>query len=259
VAAWYQLAIAFGAFGLVASSAYVMNDLLDLEADRQHATKRHRMFAAGELSLMHGIIAAPLLLATGAALALVWLPRGFAVVLGLYFVATCVYSLSLKSIAVLDVTLLAALYVARVIAGGAAVAVPISFWFLAFSLFLFFSLALAKRSTELADLPEQGPQAVPRRGYRRDDLPLLRALGVASGFMAALVLALYINSPESQVLYTQPKMLWLLVPFFMMWIALLWLRAQRRELHEDPVVYALTDPASLALGGLTALALVLAT
>jgi 4-hydroxybenzoate polyprenyltransferase len=190
------------------------------------------------------------------ALAATILPTAFLLVVAFYLVMTCAYSLWLKRWAIVDVTVLAALYVIRVIAGGAVVGVPLSSWLLAFSLFLFFSLALTKRVTELGDLASDGVDMLPRRGYRRTDLPLLQMLGVASGLVAVLVLALYINSNESRTLYSHPQVLWMLIPIILLWVSRLWLLAHRQQLHEDPVVYALSDPGSLALGAASVVTLV---
>lgn len=235
-------------FSVVASSAYLMNDLLDLEADRQHPTKRSRPFAAGQLPLLHGIAAGLLLLLAGFALAAFLLPSPFLIVLGIYYGGTCTYSLLVKRWAIVDVVVLGSLYVLRIIAGGVAAAVPVSFWLLAFSLFLFFSLALGKRYTELLDTTNLSLIKLPRRGYRPTDLPLLLTLGIASGFISVLVMALYINSGDSQMLYHHPQALWFLIPVLLLWVSRLWLHAHRAELHEDPVVYALTDRGSLSLG-----------
>lgn len=252
------MALAFVSFGLVASSAYVFNDLLDLEADRHHPAKRQRPFAAGQLPLAQGAIAGVVLLLAGLALATWRLPSSFTLVLGIYFLCTCAYSSLLKQWAIVDVAALAGLYVVRIIAGAVATDVPISFWLLAFSLFFFFSLALAKRYAELADAKSEETTARRRRGYRAADLPLLQALGIASGFVAILVMAFYINSPESQALYRRAQVLWILIPILLLWISRLWLLAHRRELHEDPVVYALMDRGSLALGAATVATLIVA-
>ena len=246
-AAIRAVALAFVAFGLVASGVYVLNDCVDVEADRQHPRKRSRPFAARELSVSSGVIGSAVLLLAGFGLAVWLLSRDFTIVLACYFAGTCAYSLWLKRYPVIDVALLAGLYVARIMAGAAAIPVALSFWLLAFSLHLFFSLALAKRYTELAELPDSAATA-PGRGYRRSDLPVLQAIGVASGFVAVLVLALYIHSPDSLLLYAAPRTLWLLIPILIVWMSRLWLLAHRQELHDDPVVYAVTDPGSVALG-----------
>ncbi|MBS0590908.1 MAG: UbiA family prenyltransferase, partial [Proteobacteria bacterium] len=191
---------AFIAFGLCASGVYVLNDLLDLESDRNHPRKRLRPFAAGALPLASGLVAAPSLTVAAFALALA-VGAKFALVLFGYWLLTLAYSFRLKRIAMLDTVVLAALYTVRIVAGTAAIHSALSFWLLAFSMFLFLSLALVKRYTELHGLAQQGRNRTDGRGYEVDDLSLIQSLGGASGYLAVLVLALYINSAASEVLY----------------------------------------------------------
>jgi 4-hydroxybenzoate polyprenyltransferase len=232
--------LAFVAFGLCASGVYVLNDLLDLPADRQHPRKRLRAFAAGELPLLHGLIAVPLLTLAGFALALMCNAQ-FALVLGVYCLTTLAYSLQLKRVVMLDVVLLAGLYTLRIIGGAVAIAAGLSFWLLAFSMFIFLSLAMLKRYVELGTTLANGKAHASGRGYAVDDLPLLQSLGASSGYIAVLVLALYINSPESLELYSRPQMLWLLCPLLLYWISRVWVVAHRGGMHDDPVVFAATD------------------
>ena len=234
-----RAALSFVAFGLVASSVYVLNDLCDLAADRRHPTKRQRPFASGALPLRFGWALAPLLLGAGAAVAAA-LPRGFALLLAGYYLATVAYSLALKRRLVLDVVVLAALYTARLFGGGLATDVPISEWLAAFSLFLFFSLALAKRASELGET--EG--AVVGRGYVAGDRGAVMAMGIASGYLAVLVLALYVSSHDVTRLYARPLRLWLLCPILLYWTSRVWILVGRRAMHEDPVLFALRDPAS---------------
>jgi 4-hydroxybenzoate polyprenyltransferase len=248
--------LAFAAFSLCASGVYLLNDLLDLKSDRRHHSKRNRPLAAGKLPLLGGLLAAPVLTLAAFAVALAVSPL-FALVLGGYWLTTLAYSLQLKRKVMLDVLLLAALYTARIIGGAVAIMVEPSFWLLAFSMFMFLSLALLKRYTELAALLADGRDKASGRGYRVDDLPLLQSFGAASGYGAVLVLALYINSPESLELYTRPYALWLLCPMLLYWISRAWFVAHRGEMHDDPVVYAATDRFSLGVatvGGLVLLA-----
>ena len=235
--------LAFLAFGLCASGVYVLNDLLDLGSDRAHPRKRFRPFAAGLLPLSHGLVAAPLLTLAGFAIAYACNPW-FAAVLAVYFVATFAYSLRLKRVAMLDVVVLAGLYTIRIIGGAVAIASGLSFWLLAFSMFLFFSLALLKRYVELADLLANGGGRASGRGYGVDDLPLLQSLGAASGYIAVMVLALYINSPESLALYHHPQVLWLLCPVLLYWVSRVWVVAHRGGMNDDPVIFAVTDRVS---------------
>ena len=239
-------AIAFVAFSLCASAAYVLNDLFDLDADRPHPRKRARPFAAGRLPLQHGLVAAPLLTLAAFAIAAL-LSAQFMLVLLAYAVITVAYSLLLKRVAMLDVVTLAALYTVRIIAGAVAIPVEASFWLLAFSMFLFLSLAMVKRYTEIRRVAASGESRVSGRGYAVDDMALILALGTSAGYLSVLVLAFYINSTKSAALYTQHKVLWLLAPILLYWISRVWLLARRGDMHDDPVVFALTDRVSLAV------------
>jgi 4-hydroxybenzoate polyprenyltransferase len=249
--------IAFAAFCCAASGAYITNDLLDHEADRRHPTKRYRPFAAETLSRPFGILMAPLLFA-GALLCSLWLSPRFLLLLTMYVGLTTAYSVYFKRIAVLDVLLLAGLYTLRVMAGVAATHVRFSTWLLAFSMFLFLSLAFLKRYAELSQL-EGGPeQAVARRGYLRGDREWLGSMGGSSGYISVLVLALYINSDQVVALYHHPLLLWLVCPLLLFWISRMWLIAHRGRIHEDPIVAAVRDPASYGIGALIALILYVA-
>lgn len=244
--------VAFFAFGLCASGVYVLNDLFDLDADRRHPRKRLRPFAAGTLPLASGLAAAPLLTLAGLALALaVSLP--FAGVLLSYYVLTLAYSLRLKRIVMLDVVVLAALYTVRIIGGAVAIGGGLSFWLLAFSMFLFLSLAMLKRYTELQSMQAAGKAQASGRGYAVDDIALIQSLGGASGYMSVLVLALYINSTASEALYRHQEVLWLLCPLLLYWISRVWLIAHRGGMHDDPVVFALVDRVSRVVLALCAI------
>ncbi|MCB1779316.1 MAG: UbiA family prenyltransferase [Candidatus Competibacteraceae bacterium] len=232
--------LAFLSFGLCASSVYLLNDLLDLSADRCHPRKCHRPFAAGKLPIAQGIAAIPLLLITAFGLSLLINP-GFTATLTAYYVFTLAYSLRLKQVLMLDAIVLAGLYTLRIIAGAVAVHIVPSFWLLAFSMFLFLSLALIKRYAELLTLQERGELSARGRGYHVDDLGVLQSLGGAAGYLAVLVLALYINSETSRMLYGQPMVIWLLCPALLYWISRAWLVTHRGEMHDDPILFALTD------------------
>lgn len=244
--------LAFVAFSLCASAAYVFNDLLDLDADRRHPRKRRRPFASGALPLRGGLLASVLCGLAAFALASA-LSAGFVGMLLVYAVLTLAYSLVLKRIAMLDVVTLAGLYTLRMLGGAVAVPVPASSWLLAFSMFLFLSLAMVKRHAELRTLAASGASALAGRGYVADDLPLVRSLGTASGYLSVLVFALYINSAASLALYARPAVLWLLAPLLLYWISRVWLLAGRGAMHDDPVVFALTDRVSLVVLALFAL------
>jgi 4-hydroxybenzoate polyprenyltransferase/phosphoserine phosphatase len=235
-----QALLGFLAFGLCASSVYLLNDLLDLPADRGHPSKRKRPFAAGRIPLHHGVVLIPLLL-FAALLGALWLPWPFLGALGLYYAVTLAYSLRLKQAALVDVLTLAGLYTMRLVAGGAAAGVALSFWLLAFSMFLFLSLALVKRYSELLVMQQDNRDNAQGRGYQVGDLEGLAQFGAASGYLAVLVLALYINSEQVKALYARPEAIWLLCPLLLYWISRVWLLARRDQMHEDPVVFAIED------------------
>lgn len=253
-----KAATAFLAFCCAASSAYILNDILDLEADRRHPSKRHRPFASGALSPALGLALVPALL--GLAYALSWdaLPLRFIELLTLYVGLTTAYSLYLKRIAVLDVLLLAGLYTLRVLAGIAAAHVRFSAWLLAFSMFLFLSLAFLKRYTEVSAMEGSAGEQVGRRGYLRGDREWLGSMGGASGYLSVLVLALYINSEQVVALYRSPLILWLACPLLLFWTSRMWLLAHRGRIHDDPIVATVRDPMSYITGALLGLVLYLA-
>jgi 4-hydroxybenzoate polyprenyltransferase len=241
---------AFVAFGLCASAIYVINDLCDIEADRAHPRKRFRPFAAGDLTISTGVVLAAVLLTSAAALSLLSTPRQFALILLGYVAITSAYSWRLKREPVLDVFVLATLYVVRVLGGGAAAGITISNWLLGFALFLFLSLAFVKRYVEL--LGQNGH--MPGRGYNAADHGWMLSIGTAAGYMSVVILALYVNSEEVARLYSSPRVLWLICPVLLYWVSRVWLRAGRQEVHDDPVLDALKDPASY-LCALVALAI----
>jgi 4-hydroxybenzoate polyprenyltransferase len=252
-----QSLLAFATFGLCASGTYLLNDLMDLDSDRRHPSKRRRPFAAGDLSLGSGILAACVLIGGSFALAM-FLGWRYMAVLATYLVATLWYSRSLKRVAMVDVLTLAALYALRVIAGSAATAIVPSFWLLAFTMFLFLSLAVAKRFSELKLMMQAGRTDAAGRGYTTDDVPLLQACGVSSGYIAVLVMALYVNSEVAQSMYTHAQALWLLCPLLLYWITRVWIKTSRGLMHDDPVIFALRDRRSLTVGLLAAVLVVAA-
>ena len=246
---------AFVTFCLAASGAYIVNDLLDARADRDHPTKRHRPFASGALRPSFGWLLAPLLLADALLLGALLGSRQYLGLLLLYVVTTTAYSVYLKQIAVLDVLLLAGLYTLRVLAGIAATGVTFSSWLLAFSTFLFLSLAFLKRYAELTGHAAGEQEPLKRRGYQRRDREWLGAMGGASGYLSVLVLALYVNSDEVVRLYRAPLLLWLICPLLLYWTGRMWLLAYRGQIHEDPIVAAAHDPSSYVVGLLVLLVL----
>ena len=251
-------ALAFVAFSLAASAVYLANDLSDLQDDRRHPTKRSRALASGELSIAAALALAPILLAAAAAIATL-LPWEFGALLAVYLVSNLAYSLALKRAALVDVFVLAGLYTLRILAGAAAIEVPVSQWLLAFSLFAFLSLALAKRYVEVANVASREEARVGGRGYLAGDGALLGMLGTASGYLSVLVFALYITSPQVVMLYRAPAILWFAVPLLLYWISRVWFLTQRGEVHEDPLLFALHDPPSYVTGALIVALMVAAT
>ena len=237
----------FAALSACASGAYLFNDLLDLPHDRKHASKRHRPMAAGQVVPLPAMGLGAALSAGGLALAfeLSW-PGGLCVLL--YLILTLAYSLSLKRRLFVDVVTLGLLYMVRVLAGGVAVSVTLSPWFLAFFMFAFFSLAIVKRQAELKRLGESGATAVEGRGWRIEDLPVLAAFSVAAGLASVIVFALYIRSPEVSALYTRPEFLWLICPLLVYWLGRMALLANRGAVDDDPVVFTLRDRTSWLAG-----------
>lgn len=242
-------AAAFLAFCACASSAYIVNDLLDLAADRLHRTKKFRPFASGELPIAHGATASALLLVAGVAIAL-QLPPAFGALLGLYYAITTLYSVWLKRHVVIDVTILAGLYTLRILAGCAAASIRPSFWLLALSMFVFLSLAMLKRYSELVSTRHTGLRG---RGYLHADAAVVLALGCCSGLIGVLVLALYVNADSTASSYATPEYLWMLPVLALYWMCRAWFKAHRGEIDDDPVVFAARDPQSIcfaAVGGL---------
>jgi 4-hydroxybenzoate polyprenyltransferase len=252
-----DLVVAFFAFSLCASSVYVLNDLLDLQDDRSHPRKCRRPFAAGALSIATGCVLIVLLLAGAAGLALL-LPTPFALTLGAYYATTLAYSLWFKRAEVLDVLVLAVLYTIRIVGGGVAAGIPLTVWLLGFSLFVFLSLAVAKRCAELVAMRDIGRDGASGRCYRVSDLPLLFVLGVGAGYVASFILVVYLTSRSVQEAYATPALLWVFCPMLLYWITRLWLKTFRGEMHDDPVVFAARDTSSRVLAVLGSVAILLA-
>lgn len=232
--------LAFIAFSAAASAIYILNDIIDLPLDRQHTRKRSRPFASGALSIPFGLKVSALLLLIAATICF-FLPPVFALVIGLYLVATTAYSLVLKRALLVDVICLAALYTLRLLGGTAATEIPQSFWLMAFAMFFFLSLALVKRYVELQHSTVTEKDRIAGRGYRPEDKDVIGQSGVASGFTAVVVLALYINSAAVQELYIYPWLIWPLVPIVLYIIIRVWILAHRREMDDDPVVFLAND------------------
>lgn len=250
--------LVFVAFCLCASSVYLLNDLIDLENDRAHVRKKSRPLAAATLPVTWALAMIPLLLAAAIATAM-FTTVGALAWLGVYYVLTLAYSTWLKRKLLVDVFTLAALYAIRCTAGHAATGVPYSPWLLGFMIFLFLSLAFAKRHSELFHVRAIGKRWTKGRGYCAGDLEVITMYGVAAGFMAALVMGLYVTSDAVTKLYRSPMLLWLVCPIVLYWIMRVWLVAHRGDLHDDPIVFALKDSRSQAIAIVAAVVLAAAT
>ena len=250
--------MAFLSFSFCASSIYVLNDLIDLPADRQHRSKSKRPIAAGTLSIPEGIALSAASLALALTLAVAFVHPKFVLVLLGYVVLTTAYTFVLKQQMILDVLTLASLFTYRVIAGGVAVGVSLSPWLLAFSIFFFTSLAFVKRYSELIQIKGDLTQSLKGRNYVPADIPIIVSAGPASGLLAVLVFALYINSPAMVVYYSQPKALWGICLILVYWIIRIWFLAARDQMHDDPVLFAVKDKISIAAGALVVACLLFA-
>ncbi len=248
---------AFVAFSLFASSIYILNDLIDLEPDRLHRTKCKRPFASGRLSVATGIALIPLMLLASVTLSVLFLPPIFLLCLCIYGVMTAAYTFRLKRQIVMDVIILAGLYTSRILAGAAATSIKPSFWLLAFSMFIFLCLAMVKRFSELR-LAVERETTLSGRGYMASDLPVVLSLGSASGMVSVLILALYTQSEIVPKNYPAAEWLWLVPPLMLYWVSRLWMKANRGEVDDDPVVFAVRDWQSLVIVAIMGLLFVLA-
>jgi len=257
--AWMQILAGFVLMGIAASGTYLANDLLDLEADRAHATKKERPFAAGRLKVEQGVIASVLMIGLGTlGMMLITLPA--ALMLACYLALTLTYSFGLKRVALLDVVALACLFSLRIGLGAALISVAVSEWLLVFSMMFFFSLSLAKRQTELERQHARGEEEIKGRGYRASDRFLSLALGTAAAAVSILILCLYVmDAAYPSGLYPAPQFLWCLPAFVGVWVLRIWLLASRGDLHDDPVAFALKDRTSIGLFGSIGIGFFLAT
>ena len=262
--------LAFLSISFCASATYIINDLLDIEADRRHPRKRKRPFAAGDLSPVTGlaIVAGFFAVAVALAVALPYVfsalpgfqgvhevlpkPHRFLVWLGIYTVTTLAYSFRLKRVVLVDVIVLSGLYTIRIMAGSSATGVEVSPWLAAFAIFFFLSLAFVKRFAELELMALHNRSKASGRGYHTSDIEQLRSFGTSSGYASVVVFTMYVSSLNAGSLYEHSARLWLLVPVLILWISRTWMLASRGELHEDPVVYAITDKRSWLLGAISA-------
>ena len=239
---WAYCLLAFLSFGFIASAVYLLNDMVDLESDRIHATKKNRPLASGEISLVVGLVAATVSLCVSFLIA-TFLPLNFRLMLLVYLGLNLAYSMRLKKLLILDVVLLASLYTLRIISGGLAVGVPVSEWLLAFSSFFFFGLAMVKRCTEIKKIKAH----VPGRGYLASDFNAVFTLGAGTSLISVLIIVLYLNSQTAEHLYHYSERLWVVVPLLLYWVSRVWILVSRGEIHEDPVIFALKDRATLCV------------
>jgi 4-hydroxybenzoate polyprenyltransferase/phosphoserine phosphatase len=237
------MCIAFLAFSFAASGTYILNDLCDLDNDRQHPRKRSRPFASALLPIHHGLAVSAGALGLALILSVLVSPA-FVLMLLFYVILTTAYSWVLKTYVLVDVLMLSLLYTLRILAGSVAVAIPASSWLLAFSVFIFLSLALVKRCAELVSLKEAGKEEARGRDYRVSDLVVLWPMGVGAALSAVVVFGLFISAPDTQVRYASPQLLWLVAIGLMYWLGRLWVKTSRGEMHDDPVVFAVKDHGS---------------
>jgi 4-hydroxybenzoate polyprenyltransferase len=249
---------AFLAFSLCASGTYIANDLLDLEEDRLHSSKRQRPLACGECSIPVGILTAGVSVLAGLAIA-ASAGTGLLLVIMFYLCLTASYSLYLKRFLLVDVLVLAILYTTRVVAGHVAASIAFSVWLSSFAFFLFLSLAFAKRAAELVKLGEGSRHNIPGRGYNAEDLQVITMAGICSGFLSSLVLALYINSDAVRVLYRQPVLLWAVLPLLLYYVGQVWIICRRGQLDDDPIVYTAKTPSTYVLAAAVVMIVVAAT
>lgn len=237
------MAVAFFAFSLAASATYLVNDMWDLDSDRAHPRKRKRPFASGVIPLTRGLVAAGLGLTLAAALALMVSPAFFGMLL-VYLLLTSAYSIVFKEYVLIDVILLASLYTFRILAGAVVAQVPLTPWLLAFSMFLFLSLALVKRCAELVTLAGLGRISTCGRDYRVSDLVVLWSFGVGSALAAAVIFGMFVSLPATRDRYATPDLLWLVAIGLIYWLGRLWVKTSRDEMHDDPIIFAMRDRGS---------------
>lgn len=251
--------LAFIAFCLAASSVYILNDFLDLPHDRKHLRKKSRPLASGRIRADEAVALTLVLVVASLWISVGLLNLPFLGILGLYYTAALCYSLKLKRIPTIDMIMLAGLYTTRIVGGGVAPGVPHSAWLLALSMFIFLALAAVKRQSELMDLAKRDRKQAAGRGYVVDDLPMITSFGISAGYIAVLVLALYINTPDVDLLYHRPLLLWAACPLLLYWISRMFMKAHRGEIHDDPIVFAFRDRVSWLTGAAIGAVVIAAT
>ncbi len=255
---FFNVTLAFIAFSLVASGIYILNDLMDLEADRKHPLKKHRPIASGHMHILVAGYSMIALIITGITIS-IFLPAPFLIIIALYIIINITYSLHLKQIPLVDIFVLASLYVIRILAGSAATGIATSSWLFIFATFIFISLALAKRVSELNGLGIRKKNKVSGRGYITKDKKTLTILGITSGYISLIIFVLYITSNTVTSLYARPNTLWLLLPLFFFWITRIWRLTHKRKMNEDPIIFAIKDMSSYIVATLAFVILVIAT
>lgn len=255
----FRVSIGFFSFSFLASFVYVLNDLMDLEADRIHPRKKYRPLASGKITLFRAFQLLPILLFVSFGLSLIFLPISFTLILISYALTNIIYSIYAKKVMVLDIIILSSFYTLRIIAGAIAAGVVVSPWLIEFSIFFFFSLAAVKRFSELLNLKEQNQTSAKRRGYLVTDLDLVRNFGVISGYISVLIIAFYVHSDAVVLLYKRPEILWAISPCLLYWISRIWLLAHRGLMNDDPIVFTGKDTISYLVGFVIVIVAIIAT
>ncbi len=245
--------IAFVAFSLMASFVYVLNDLLDVEADRVHPTKKNRPIASGKISIFQAFFIIPILFFASLSISVYYLNFEFCGMLLIYVISNILYSFYLKKVMILDIIILSTLYTLRLIAGALAGGVHISPWLIEFSIFFFFSLAAVKRYSELLTLKDTNQTSIKRRGYLVGDIDVVRNFGIISGYLSVMIIAFYVHGQEVVKLYKHPEILWMISPVLLYWVSRVWLIAHRGKMNEDPIVFTGKDIVSWFVGLIVAL------
>jgi 4-hydroxybenzoate polyprenyltransferase len=253
--AWWQAWIVFLSLCATASAIYLINDIFDIEADRQHSSKRHRPIASGAISIKGAFILILAMLLIGLFLSAV---TSTLLLVFIYAVTGIAYSAYLKKLPLVDIFTLAGFYTIRLFIGGVASGYLVSLWLLAHSVFLFLSLAIVKRITEIRKLPISTKENIGGRGYFRGDSNILQSMGVGSSFASAIVLALYVQSDVAAKTYSHPEILWGIVPMILLWQCRIWLSSSRGNMNEDPIVFAVKDRITWAIGILLVLIIIAA-
>jgi len=242
---WWDALIGFVLFSFLASATYILNDLLDVEADRSHPRKCLRPIPSGMLSIQQAILLSICLFVLSLLGSMLLTNSAFQLSIIAYLALTLLYTFVLKTYVIADVILLASLFTIRIIAGAMVIDVVMSFWLLAFSMFTFFSLALVKRCAELKLLSKVNKDKSTGRDYQVDDYYLMQSFGVTSAFISLLLMAFYVQVSMTGEEYSMPILLWATLPAFAYWFLRMWLKTNRGEMHDDPIVFSIKNRGSL--------------